>query len=603
MVRKQTKGLQLPRAIAIDSQRYVSHGKGIDRIIRREVVHVINGMVGRRNDGGFDSMKFRNGKSTTRRRLFHKVRQQVIIRRSEQCRRIKKRDQRDRKKRHTDDQARFMAKIAAMANITAGGAVTNIDGGVTAIRGMGDDIFPSHLNEMWLSWDAKTDVKTFYGRETRGDNVGKQSPLSNFHQMKKPFKFTVPDEINGFNKASILCNSEERTVWCSCSEKAIMLCKAAAMGDEESFEAIKASTQPGEAKRLGRRVRKFDYLLWDKIVCSVAYSVILQKFSQDEALTRILMNTSETLIAEASPMDDYWGIGLQKGDLRTADPTEWRGCNILGWALMAVRETLWKAEDAQYGASSAGVLPPGHEKGIWIMRPTETEEDAKSIESILPQIGDKVTKRKVEMMNAKFFLRRATRKHGKDYEGAANMLMKMHTLEGLPDEVRKEIKTELAEVSAIILMEGPSKDYKSFEEDRAGPEVSTNLLDLDDDDEPFPNTAFQDNMIGFVSTDTREMAANAIEKSAGIEARSRYVGLMTAQLQNSKKKTRPPGRRYDPQVATIAAEAVKRICPVTSSVFPELFELSYEWIYDSGASRHFLRTEQCQKNPQHDKEG
>jgi len=29
------------------------------------------------------------------------------------------------------------------------------------------------------------------------------------------------------------------------------------------------------------------------------------------------------------------------------------------------------------------------------------------------------------------------------------------------------------------------------------------------------------------------------------------------------------------------------MCPVTSSAFPELFELSYEWIYDSGASRHF----------------
>ena len=76
---------------------------------------------------------------------------------------------------------------------------------------------------------------------------------------------------------------------------------------------------------------------------------------------------------------------------------------------MEVRKTLRKAEDTQYGAFTAGVRPPGHEKGLWIMRPTEAEEDAKSKESILPQVGDKITKRKVEMMNAKFFLRRATR--------------------------------------------------------------------------------------------------------------------------------------------------------------------------------------------------
>ena len=141
-----------------------------------------------------------------------------------------------------------------------------------------------------------------------------------------------------------------------------MLCKAAAMGDEASFRAIRETTVPVEAKVLGRKIRNFDQSLWDKIVCSVAYSVLLQKFSQNDILSSMPMNISESLIAEASITDNYWGIGLKIEDRRTNDPTEWQGCNILGWALMEVRKTLRKAEDTQYCAFPAEVRSAGHEK-------------------------------------------------------------------------------------------------------------------------------------------------------------------------------------------------------------------------------------------------
>ena len=122
-----------------------------------------------------------------------------------------------------------------------------------------------------------------------------------------------------------------------------------------------------------------------------------------------------------------------------------------------------KAEDTQYCAFPAEVRPAGHEKALWIIRPAEAEENEESKESILPQVGDKISKRKVEMMNAKFFLRRATRKHGKDYESAAAMLMEMHSLEGMREEMRKEIQKELAEVTAIVLMKGTPKELSSFD--------------------------------------------------------------------------------------------------------------------------------------------
>ena len=42
------------------------------------------------------------------------------------------------------------------------------------------------------------------------------------------------------------------------SEKAIVLCKAAGMGDLAAFDAIAESTTPGDAKRLGRSIQPFD---------------------------------------------------------------------------------------------------------------------------------------------------------------------------------------------------------------------------------------------------------------------------------------------------------------------------------------------------------
>ena len=45
-------------------------------------------------------------------------------------------------------------------------------------------------------------------------------------------------------------------------------------------------------------------------------------------------------MVEASPVDRIWGIGLAKDADAAHDPLRWRGLNLLGFALMAVREQL-----------------------------------------------------------------------------------------------------------------------------------------------------------------------------------------------------------------------------------------------------------------------
>ena len=43
---------------------------------------------------------------------------------------------------------------------------------------------------------------------------------------------------------------------------------------------------------------------------------------------------------EASPYDTIWGIGLAAEDPRAKDPSQWRGQNLLGFALMEVRDEI-----------------------------------------------------------------------------------------------------------------------------------------------------------------------------------------------------------------------------------------------------------------------
>ena len=44
------------------------------------------------------------------------------------------------------------------------------------------------------------------------------------------------------------------------------------------------------------------------------------------------------IIVEASPRDRIWGIGMGAKNENATNPTAWRGRNLLGFALMKVRD-------------------------------------------------------------------------------------------------------------------------------------------------------------------------------------------------------------------------------------------------------------------------
>lgn len=126
----------------------------------------------------------------------------------------------------------------------------------------------------------------------------------------------------------------------NCAEQWMMYAKALLFDDRETAQAILETQNPREQKRLGRKIKNFDQNLWDSKGKEIVYKGNYAKFSQDENMKKQLLSTAGTLLVEASPTDNIWGIGLSETDPRRYDKNQWQGTNFLGEVLTRVREDL-----------------------------------------------------------------------------------------------------------------------------------------------------------------------------------------------------------------------------------------------------------------------
>ena len=118
--------------------------------------------------------------------------------------------------------------------------------------------------------------------------------------------------------------------------------KALLFGDTRTYNKIMKESEPAACKALGKSVANFNQQLWDSSKEEIIYNANYAKFSQNPELKAALLATGDAIIAEASPYDKIWGIGLKATDPESQDPMKWKGQNLLGKALMRVRDELRK---------------------------------------------------------------------------------------------------------------------------------------------------------------------------------------------------------------------------------------------------------------------
>ena len=119
--------------------------------------------------------------------------------------------------------------------------------------------------------------------------------------------FHNPDEENGYLSNWYLSHFTVNGIDFSSMEQFMMYQKACRFHDEKIANDRLHTDDVAEIKKLGRKVHN---------------------------------DTGDAVLAECAVRDQIWGIGLSMGDPNRFERSKWKGTNLLGYALMLVREQL-----------------------------------------------------------------------------------------------------------------------------------------------------------------------------------------------------------------------------------------------------------------------
>ena len=112
-----------------------------------------------------------------------------------------------------------------------------------------------------------------------------------------------------------------------------MWAKALYFRDFECAEKILAEKDsPMACKNLGRQVKNYDDVAWEKVRYEMMLKPNIERFLQDQDLQNKIIDSKfdGLMFVEASPWDRIWGIGLKQSDPGCEDASKWKGRNLLG---------------------------------------------------------------------------------------------------------------------------------------------------------------------------------------------------------------------------------------------------------------------------------
>jgi ribA/ribD-fused uncharacterized protein len=167
---------------------------------------------------------------------------------------------------------------------------------------------PASLDPSYVSTVTRNDVFAFFGENC---------PLSNFHSA--PFK----------------CEGQTyRHV-----EEYLFVKKAEFANDDSAKHRILKASTPADCKQIGKGI-VVDRKKWQSQEIAVMTKALFEKFNQNQIPRDYLKKTGNKTLAEVSPTDRFWGIGMSLGKVASSNQLTWTGKNKLGELLMDLRSKL-----------------------------------------------------------------------------------------------------------------------------------------------------------------------------------------------------------------------------------------------------------------------
>ena len=160
---------------------------------------------------------------------------------------------------------------------------------------------------------------------------GRTVPAIYFHLPEEPHGFLSNWYMSDFTVEGRTFNSNEQY---------IMYRKAKLLGDDETAEAILIADTPAEQQRLGQKAKGYHDVLWHGLRQMVAARGLYAKFTQNEELKKQLLETGDAYLVECASKDLNWACGWHLDDDERRNIRKWRGKNLLGFALMEVRNQI-----------------------------------------------------------------------------------------------------------------------------------------------------------------------------------------------------------------------------------------------------------------------
>lgn len=152
--------------------------------------------------------------------------------------------------------------------------------------------------------------------------------------------FHKPEEPNGYLSNWYSSPFDLDGEHFSSVEQYIMYRKCMIFGDENAAKAILKTEDPAQQQAIGRAAKGYVGHVWAGMRQVVLLRGLRAKFSQNIDLKQKLLDTDDAYLVECAGTDKIWACGIRLNDDKRFDAANWTGDNILGFALMEVRQEL-----------------------------------------------------------------------------------------------------------------------------------------------------------------------------------------------------------------------------------------------------------------------